>query len=75
MSEESDSGVTLAGVLGTLADISDRETDDDAEIVVITDWKVSSDGRLYIPQEKREKYDIEEGDYIDGILRVPAMDE
>lgn len=65
-------GVTLADVLTTLNDIGERERSERAEIVVLTDWRVGSDGRLHIPKDKREKYDIEEGDYIDAILRIPT---
>lgn len=43
---------------------------DGTEMVVLTDWTVGSDGRLHIPQDKREKYGIEEGDDIDAVLAV-----
>lgn len=43
---------------------------DGKETVIITDWKVGTDGRLHIPKEKRERYNIEEGDYLDASLVV-----
>lgn len=46
-----------------LADENDR-------LVLVTDWRVGSDGRLHIPKTKREKYDIEEGDDLDAVLVV-----
>lgn len=42
-------------------------TGDDSR-VVLTDWKVGRNGRLHIPVEKLEKYDIETGDHVDGVL-------
>lgn len=42
-----------------------QETDG---LVIITDWKMGKDGRLTVPKDKREKYGIEKGDYVDGIL-------
>jgi AbrB family looped-hinge helix DNA binding protein len=47
---------------------TDALAEPDSEQVVITDWQVGSDGRLTIPAEKREKYDIVEGDYVDAVL-------
>lgn len=45
--------------------------EEDDESVLITDWKVRSDGRLTIPKDTRERHDIEEGDYVDAVLVVP----
>ena len=70
MSNDEADGITLGSVLDTLRGINQRDTHRDGDVVIITDWVVKSDGRLTIPAEKREKYDIEEGDHIDGILRV-----
>jgi hypothetical protein len=36
--------------------------------VVATDLYVGEAGRLTIPEEKRDRYDIQQGDYIDAIL-------
>ena len=49
-------------------------TDEDEPLIVITDWKIGSDGRLHIPQSKREKYGLGEGDYVDAIL-VPERED
>lgn len=62
----------LAALLATLRAAKQNETDDERELVVVTDWKVKSDGRLTIPSDKREKYGIEEGDDVDGLLLVPG---
>lgn len=70
MSTNDKNGVTLMDVLLTLKDINEGDTNEDVDVVVVADWTVGSDGRLHIPKDKREKYDIEEGDDIDGILRV-----
>lgn len=40
----------------------------DGELIVFTDARVKSDGRLTIPKESRERRDIEPGDYVDVIL-------
>lgn len=42
--------------------------------IVLTDVQIGSDGRLTIPAEKRAKYDLGEGDYIDAVL-VPVGDD
>ena len=41
---------------------------EDDGVVVITDWVVGEQGRLTIPAEKRDKYGIEPGDYVDGAI-------
>jgi hypothetical protein len=42
--------------------------DDDDRLVIATDMKVQSDGRVSIDSATRERYGIEEGDYVDGVL-------
>lgn len=49
---------------------ADELADDDDRLIVVTDAKVQSDGRISIPYETRERYGIEEGDYLDGVLVI-----
>lgn len=63
-------GPDLIDVLSVLNQASEHEPDPDEELVIITDWTVKSDGRLTIPGDKREKYGIEEGEDVDGLLLV-----
>lgn len=71
MADEDEDALTLGTALATISEIKKKqEIDTDDEMVVVTDWKVKSDGRLTIPKDKREKYDIEEDDDVDAILLV-----
>lgn len=46
----------------------DGLADDNQETVAVTDLILGSDGRITIPKDTRERYDIEEGDYLDAVL-------
>lgn len=36
------------------------------------DLRVGAGGRLTIPEEKRERYGIEQGDYVDAVFTVES---
>ena len=44
--------------------------DDNDRLVVGTDMKVQQDGRVTIDGDTRERYGIEEGDFIDAVFVV-----
>ncbi len=69
MSDQQD-GPNVVDLLTAFREAQKQETPEDDEMVIVTDWKVKSDGRLTIPKDKREKYGIEEDDDVDGILMV-----
>ena len=58
--------------------VNDTSTVDDADVpdsedktrVLATDLRVGAGGRVTIPDEKRERYGIEQGDYIDAVVFV-----
>lgn len=42
--------------------------DDDDRLVIVTDAKMQSGGRIGIDSDTRERYGIEEGDFVDAVL-------
>ena len=63
--------------------VNDTSTVDDADVpdsedktrVLATDLRVGAGGRVTIPDEKRERYGIEQGDYIDAVVFVTGDGE
>lgn len=59
-----------------MADVDDTQTQQTAEALsgadraIVTDLTVGPDGRVFIPKKTRERYGIEEGDFIDAVLVV-----
>jgi hypothetical protein len=47
---------------------ADDMADDGDRLIVATDMKVQSDGRISIDSSTRERYGIEEGEYVDAVL-------
>lgn len=50
-----------------LKDVSEQ-TADDQDVLVIGSAQVGTDGRITIPNDERERYDIEDGEFVDAIL-------
>lgn len=48
---------------------------DDIEYVEANDLKVGAGGRITIPEQKRERYDIEQGDWVDATFIVERSEE
>ena len=53
----------------------DELDDDSKERVLATDLRVGASGRITIPESKRERYGIEDGDYVDAVFIVENKDE
>lgn len=59
-----------------MADVDDPQTQQAAEALggedtaIVTDLTVGPDGRVFIPKKTRERYGIEEGDFVDAVLVV-----
>lgn len=49
-------------------DEPDEPQDDHSRAILVTDWKIGSSGRLTIPKPKRERYGLQTGDYVVGVL-------
>lgn len=47
---------------------------DDTVEVKAFDLRVGAGGRLTIPDEKRERYGIEQGDFVDAVFTVENTD-
>lgn len=56
------------------SDVPDVPESDEKVRVVATDLRVGASGRVTIPEEKRNRYGIEQGDYIDAVLFVNSED-
>lgn len=48
----------------------DELDDNNHKRVLATDLRVGASGRLTIPEGKRERYGIEQGDFIDAVFIV-----
>ncbi len=57
------------------SDDTDVEELDDIEYVEANDLKVGAGGRITIPEQKRERYDIEQGDWVDATFIVERSEE
>ena len=44
--------------------------DDGDRLIIATDMKVQSGGRIGIDSDTRERYGIEEGEFVDAVLVV-----
>lgn len=64
----------LLDVLSAVNDARRNASFRGSELVIETDWVVGQDGRLHIPQEKRQEYGIEKGDLVDAVLVVSTDD-
>jgi len=53
----------------------DVENIDDIEYVEANDLKVGAGGRITIPEQKRERYGIEQGDWVDATFIVERSEE
>lgn len=73
MSDTDSQNPTKAELLAAIAQLQETEDGTVGDLVVVTDAVVKSDGRLTIPAETRERYGIEEGDYVDALL-MPDRD-
>jgi len=56
-------------------DNMDVENIDDIEYVEANDLKVGAGGRITIPEQKRERYGIEQGDWVDATFIVERSEE
>jgi hypothetical protein len=56
-------------------DNMDTENIDDIEYVEANDLKVGAGGRITIPEQKRERYGIEQGDWVDATFIVERSEE
>jgi len=56
-------------------DDMDVENIDDIEYVEANDLKVGAGGRITIPEQKRERYGIEQGDWVDATFIVERSEE
>jgi len=56
-------------------DNMDVENIDDIEYVEANDLKVGAGGRITIPEQKRERYGIEQGDWVDATFIVEHSEE
>lgn len=52
------------------SDDTDAQHTDDTVEVEANDLKVGAGGRITIPEQKRERYDIEQGDWVDATFTV-----
>jgi len=63
------------GTSDTTTDAAVEPDTDGKERVVAADIKVGKAGRMTIPESKRERYGIEQGDFIDIVLFVDGGQE